>query len=113
MKHLVDQFMTQRVVTNDGYTINSLDRIYQAQRRFSRYAPWRNQKTDADHLGKTRRFDSGCGCEKFNKGIANSELVIFDGADTFRKLKKRLILIKRFWNFYQNSIVLAHCPIAN
>ena len=57
---LVDQFLTQRVLTNDGYTINSLIDSIKRKRGFSKRPPRRDQKTDAHYMGKTGRIAPGC-----------------------------------------------------
>ena len=75
---LVDQFLTARVLSNDGYTINAL---IESIRRKEDFLDDRLSEINKPTLiiwGKQDGLLPVADAETFNKGIAGSELVIFD-----------------------------------
>ena len=74
---LVDQFMTQRVTTNDGYTINSLIESIKRKEDFLNNRLGEIKKPTLVIWGKQDGLLPVADATTFNKGIANSELVIF------------------------------------
>ena len=74
----VDQFMTARVMTNDGYTINSLIESIKRKEDFLDSELGKIKKPTLIIWGKQDGLIPLSDGEKFNKGIAGSELVIFD-----------------------------------
>ena len=75
---LVDQFMTQRVVTNDGYTINSLIESIKRKEDFLNNRLGEIKKPTLIIWGKQDGLLPVSDAEIFKKGIAGSQLVIFD-----------------------------------
>lgn len=74
----VDQFMTARVMTNDGYTINSIIESIKRKEDFLDNELGKIKKPTLIIWGKQDGLLPVLDGEKFNKGIAGSELVIFD-----------------------------------
>jgi pimeloyl-ACP methyl ester carboxylesterase len=74
----VDQFMTQRVMTNDGYTINAIIESIKRKEDFLDNELGKIKKPTLIIWGKQDGLLPVSDAEKFNKGIAGSELVIFD-----------------------------------
>lgn len=74
----VDQFMTSRVITNDGYTINSLIESIKRKEDFLDSELGKIKKPTLIIWGKQDGLLPVTDAEKFNKGISGSELVIFD-----------------------------------
>jgi pimeloyl-ACP methyl ester carboxylesterase len=75
---LVDQFFTQRVVANDGYTINSLIESIKRNEDFLDARLGEIKKPTLIIWGKQDGILPVADAERFNKGIAGSEIVIFD-----------------------------------
>jgi pimeloyl-ACP methyl ester carboxylesterase len=96
---LVDQFMTQRVVTNDGYTINSLIESIKRKEDFLDTRLGEIKKPTLIIWGKQDGLIPVADAEKFNKGIANSELVIFDGAGHIPQVEKAVDFNKKVLDF--------------
>ncbi len=96
---LVDQFMTQRVSTNDGYTINSIIESIKRREDFLN-----------DHLGEIKKptliiwgnqdgLIPVADANTFNKGIAGSELVIFEDCGHVPQYEKALDFNKKVLEF--------------
>ena len=96
---LVDQFMTQRVVTNDGYTINSLIESIKRKEDFLDARLGEIKKPTLIIWGKQDGLIPVSDAEKFNKGIADSELVIFDGCGHVPQVEKALDFNKKVLEF--------------
>lgn len=75
---LVDQFMTVRVMTNDGNTINSLIESIKRKEDFLDGELGKIKKPTLIIWGRQDGLLPLADGEKFNKGIAGSELVVFD-----------------------------------
>lgn len=74
----VDQFMTARVMTNDGYTINSLIESIKRKEDFLNGDLGKIKKPTLIIWGRQDGLIPVSDGEKFNKGIAGSTLVIFE-----------------------------------
>lgn len=74
----VDQFMTARVMTNDGYTINSIIESIKRKEDFLDKELGNIKKPTLIIWGRQDGLLPLSDGEKFNKGIAGSELVVFD-----------------------------------
>ena len=85
---LVDQFMTQRVIANDGYTINSLTESIRRREDFLDSRLGEIKKPTLVIWGKQDGLIPVADAEKFSKGIAKSELAIFDGAGHIPQVEK-------------------------
>ena len=96
---LVDQFMTQRVVTNDGYTINSLIESIKREEDFLNDRLGEIKKPTLIVWGKQDGLLPVADAEIFNKGIAASELVIFDNCGHVPQLEKALDFNKKVLEF--------------
>ena len=75
---LVDQFMTARVTTGDGYTINSIIESIKRKEDFLDTRLGEIKKPTLIIWGKQDGLLPVADATTFNKGIAASELVIFD-----------------------------------
>jgi len=75
---LVDQFMTARVAANDGYTINSLIESIKRKEDFLNDRLGEIKKPTLIIWGKQDGLLPVSDATVFNKGIAGSQLVIFD-----------------------------------
>jgi pimeloyl-ACP methyl ester carboxylesterase len=75
---LVDQFMTQRIAVNDGFTINSLIESIKRKEDFLDARLGEIKKPTLIIWGKQDGLLPLSDGEKFNKGIAGSEFVVFD-----------------------------------
>jgi pimeloyl-ACP methyl ester carboxylesterase len=75
---LVDQFMTARVMANDGGTINSLIESIRRREDFLNARLGEIKKPTLIIWGKQDGLLPVADAHTFNKGIAGSELVIFD-----------------------------------
>ncbi len=96
---LVDQFMTQRVLVNDGYTINALIESIKRREDFLDARLGEIKKPTLIIWGKQDGLIPVSDAEKFNKGIANSELVIFDGAGHVPQFEKAAGFNKKVLEF--------------
>lgn len=85
---LVDQFLTQRVLTNDGYTINSLIDSIKRKEDFLNARLGEIKKPTLIIWGKEDGLLPVADAYTFNKGIAGSELVIFDGCGHVPQFEK-------------------------
>ena len=95
----VDQFMTQRVVTNDGYTINSLIESIKRKEDFLDSRLSEIKKPTLIIWGKQDGLIPVADAATFNKGIANSELVIFDNCGHVPQVEKALDFNKKVLEF--------------
>lgn len=75
---LVDQFMTQRIVTNDGYTINSMIESIKRREDFLNERLGEIKKPTLVIWGRQDGLLPVSDANVFNKGIAGSELIIFE-----------------------------------
>ncbi len=96
---LVDQFMTQRVIANDGYTINSLIESIKRNEDFLDARLGEIKKPTLIIWGKQDGLIPVGDAERFNKGIADSELVIFDGAGHIPQVEKAADFNKKVLEF--------------
>lgn len=74
----VDQFMTSRVMTNDGNTINAIIESIKRKEDFLDSELGKIKKPTLIIWGKQDGLLPVSDAEKFNKGISGSELVVFD-----------------------------------
>lgn len=96
---LIDQFMTQRVTTNDGYTINSLIESIKRREDFLDTRLGEIKKPTLIIWGKQDGLLPVSDGEKFNKGIANSEFVVFDQCGHAPQIEKALDFNKKVLEF--------------
>ena len=99
----VDQFMTQRVVTNDGYTINSLIESIKRREDFLDTRLSEIKKPTLIIWGRQDGLIPVADAEKFNKGIAGSSLVIFDNCGHAPQFEKALDFNKKVLEFLQSK----------
>lgn len=85
---LVDQFMTLRVLANDGNTINSLIESIKRKEDFLNNRLGEIKKPTLIIWGKQDGLLPVANAYTFNKGIANSELVIFDACGHVPQFEK-------------------------
>lgn len=85
---LVDQFFTQRVIANDGYTINSIIESIKRKEDFLNEELGKVQKPTLIIWGKQDGLLPVSDATVFNKGIKNSELVIFDNCGHVPQFEK-------------------------
>lgn len=96
---LVDQFMTQRVIANDGYTINSIIESIKRKEDFLNNRLAEIKKPTLIIWGKQDGLLPVADAYIFNKGIANSELVIFDNCGHVPQVEKALDFNKKVLEF--------------
>lgn len=75
---LVDQFLTQRITTGDGYTINSLIESIKRKEDFLDNRLGEIKKPTLIIWGKQDGLLPLSDGERFNKGIAGSQIIVFD-----------------------------------
>lgn len=85
---LVDQFLTQRVIANDGYTIASLIESIRRREDFLNEKINQIKKSTLIVWGKQDGLLPVSDAYAFNKGIAGSKLVIFDSCGHLPQLEK-------------------------
>lgn len=85
---LVDQFFTLRVTANDGYTINSIIESIKRKEDFLNERLGEIKKPTLIIWGKQDGLLPVADATTFNKGIANSELVIFDNCGHVPQFEK-------------------------
>ena len=95
----VDQFMTQRVTTNDGYTINSLIESIKRREDFLDARLGEIKKPTLIIWGKQDGLLPLSDGEKFNKGIAKSEFVVFDNCGHVPQFEKAMDFNKKVLEF--------------
>lgn len=98
---LVDQFMTQRVATNDGYTINSLIESIKRKEDFLNERLSEIKKPTLIIWGKQDGLLPVSDATVFNKGIAGSELVIFENCGHVPQFEKAADFNKKVLEFLQ------------
>jgi 2-hydroxy-6-oxonona-2,4-dienedioate hydrolase len=96
---LVDQFFTQRVMANDGYTINSLIESIKRREDFLDTRLGEIKKPTLIIWGKQDGLLPLADGEKFNKGIAGSELVVFDNCGHAPQFEKAADFNKKVLEF--------------
>lgn len=96
---LVDQFMMMRVTANDGYTINSIIESIKRKEDFLNDRLGEIKKTTLIIWGKQDGLLPVSDAYVFNKGIANSELVIFDNCGHVPQAEKALDFNKKVLEF--------------
>lgn len=96
---LVDQFMTRRVAANDGYTINSLIESIKRREDFLDARLSEIKKPTLIIWGRQDGLIPLADGEKFNKGIANSSLVVFDNCGHVPQVEKALDFNKTVLEF--------------
>lgn len=87
---LVDQFLTQRVMTNDGGTINALIESIKRKEDFLNGRLAEIKKPTLIIWGKQDGLLPVADAYTFNKGIAGSELIVFDGCGHVPQFEKAL-----------------------
>ena len=85
---LVDQFLTLRVATNDGNTINSLIESIKRKEDFLNGRLGEIKKPTLIIWGKQDGLLPVADAHTFNKGIAGSELLLFDGCGHVPQFEK-------------------------
>ena len=96
---VIDQFMTQRVTINDGYTINSLIESIKRREDFLDARLGEIKKPTLIIWGKQDGLIPVSDGEKFNKGIANSEFVVFDQCGHAPQIEKAMDFNKKVLEF--------------
>ncbi|CAN5865794.1 alpha/beta fold hydrolase [soil metagenome] len=96
---LVDQFMTQRILAGDGYTINSLIESIKRKEDFLDARLGEIKKPTLIIWGKQDGLIPITDAERFNKGIANSQLVVFDNCGHVPPFEKAADFNKRVLEF--------------
>lgn len=87
---LVDQFLTQRVMTNDGGTTNALIESIKRKEDFLNGRLGEIKKPTLIIWGKQDGLLPVADAYTFNKGIAGSELIVFDGCGHVPQFEKAL-----------------------
>ena len=96
---LVDQFMTARVAANDGGTINSLIESIKRKEDVLNNRLGEIKKPTLIIWGKQDGLIPVADAYTFNKGIANSELVIFDACGHVPQFEKAADFNKKVMEF--------------
>ncbi len=96
---LVDQFMTQRIIAGDGYTINSLIESIKRKEDFLDTRLGEIKKPTLIIWGKQDGLIPLIDADRFNKGIANSQLVVFDNCGHAPQFEKALDFNKQVLEF--------------
>lgn len=96
---LVDQFFTQRVIANDGYTINSLIESIKRREDFLDARLGEINKPTLIIWGRQDGLLPLSDGEKFNKEIKNSEFVIFENCGHAPQVEKALDFNKKVLEF--------------
>jgi len=96
---LVDQFMTQRIIAGDGYTINSLIESIKRKEDFLDTRLGEIKKPTLIIWGKQDGLIPLMDADRFNKGIANSQLVVFDNCGHAPQFEKALDFNKQVLEF--------------
>ena len=96
---LVDQFLTARVSANDGYTINSLIESIRRKEDFLNDRLGEIKKPTLIIWGKQDGLLPLADATTFNKGIAGSQLIIFDNCGHAPQFEKALDFNKTVLEF--------------
>ena len=99
---LVDQFLTQRVLTGDGYTINSLIDSIKRKEDFLDERLGEIKKPTLIIWGKQDGLLPFSDGEKFNKGISGSKLIVFDQCGHVPQFEKAKEFNEAVLKFLQN-----------
>ncbi|MCY7375628.1 MAG: alpha/beta fold hydrolase [Pyrinomonadaceae bacterium] len=99
----VDQFMTQRIVANDGYTINSLIESIKRKEDFLDNRLSEIKKPTLIIWGRQDGLLPLSDGEKFNKGIAGSQLVVFDNCGHVPQFEKAADFNKQVLEFLRKN----------
>lgn len=100
---LIDQFMTQRVTANDGYTINSLIESIKRREDFLDARLSEIKKPTLVIWGRQDGLIPLADAEKFNNGIAGSQLIIFDNCGHVPQFEKAADFNKKVTEFLQTK----------
>jgi pimeloyl-ACP methyl ester carboxylesterase len=87
---LVDQFLTQRVAANDGYTINSLIESIRRKEDYLNDRLGEIKKPTLIIWGRQDGIVPVADADVFNKGIAGSQLIIFENCGHAPMIEKAL-----------------------
>ena len=98
---LVDQFMTARVLVNDGNTINSLIESIKRKEDFLDEKLGEIKKPTLIIWGNQDGLLHLSDGEKFNKGIANSQIIIFDQCGHVPQVEKAIDFNREVLKFLQ------------
>jgi pimeloyl-ACP methyl ester carboxylesterase len=98
---LVDQFFTQRVTANDGYTINAIIESIKRKEDFLNNRLGEIKKPTLIIWGKQDGLIPVNDAYNFNKGIAGSELVVFDECGHVPQFEKAAEFNKKVLEFLQ------------
>lgn len=98
---LVDQFLTQRISTGDGYTINSLIESIKRREDFLDAHLGEIKKPTLVVWGRQDGLLPLVDGEKFNKGIIGSQLVVFENCGHAPQFEKALDFNRRVLDFLQ------------
>jgi pimeloyl-ACP methyl ester carboxylesterase len=98
---LVDQFFTQRITTNDGYTINSLIESIRRREDFLDNRLGEIKKPTLIIWGRQDGLLPLSDGEKFDKGITNSQFVVFDNCGHAPQFEKAADFNKKVVEFLQ------------
>lgn len=96
---LVDQFMTQRVSANDGYTISAMIESIKRKEDFLNNRLGEIKKPTLIIWGKQDGLLPVSDAYTFNKGIAGSELAVFDNCGHLPQFEKAADFNKKVLEF--------------
>ncbi len=96
---LVDQFMTARIAANDGYTINSLIESIKRKEDFLNDRLGEIKKPTLIIWGKQDGLLPVADATTFNKGIAGSQMIIFDNCGHVPQFEKAAEFNKEVLSF--------------
>ena len=96
---LVDQFMTQRITANDGYTINSLIESIKRREDFLDARLGEIKKPTLIIWGRQDGLLPLADGEKFSKGINGSQFVVFENCGHVPQFEKALDFNKKVLEF--------------
>lgn len=96
---LVDQFMTQRVTANDGYTISAMIESIKRKEDFLNNRLGEIKKPTLIIWGKQDGLLPVSDAYTFNKGIAGSELAVFDNCGHLPQFEKAADFNKKVLEF--------------
>ncbi len=100
---LVDQFLTQRIMLNDGYTINSLIESIKRNEDFIDKDLDKIKKPTLIIWGKQDGILPLADGEKFNKGISGSKLIVIDQAGHVPQFEKVAEFNKTLLDFLEKN----------
>jgi len=100
---LVDQFMMQRVASNDGYTINAIIESIKRKEDFLNGRLGEIKKPTLIIWGKQDGLLPVSDADVFNKGIAGSQLIIFDQCGHVPQFEKAAEFNKEVLKFLETK----------